>query len=308
MTDIPKFHQFLRPLLEVLHEHGELPRRAAIDAVVEKTGITKEQLAITQESNGKSLVRGRIGWASSYLRVAGALTGPKRGYFALGPNASALLSLNRPIKVSDLKGFKEWQDHHAQKQAKQESALQSSIAVNAEDSTPEDLIDAGVKLIKEQLVADLLEQMKKMDPHGFEGLVLDLMAAMGYGGGSRQAMQGVGRGPDGGIDGRINEDHLGLDQVYMQAKRYSEHSVSSEKVQAFVGAMTSSGCRKGVFVTTSRFTATAMQFARNIPDPRLILIDGEQLADLMIQHGVGIQTKEVIKICKIDADYFGDED
>lgn len=298
----------MRPLLEVLQERGELARNDAIEAVIQKMGITDEQMAITQESNGKPIVRGRIGWASSYLRVAGALIGPKRGFFALGPNAKPLLDLGRPIKRSDLTGFEAWKAHQASKQSKTQSMQEASGEINTEDSTPEDLIEAGVKLIKEQLVSDLLEQMRAMDPHDFEGLVLDVLAAMGYGGGSRQAMQGVPRGPDGGIDGKINEDKLGLDQIYMQAKRYSENSVSSEKVQAFVGAMTSGGCRKGVFVTTSKFTADAVRFAESIRDPRLVLVDGDKLANLMIQHGVGIQTKEVIKISKIDLDFFGGGD
>ena len=305
MADLPKWHEFMLPLLEVLKERGELSRNDAIEAVVQRVGLTEEQLAISQESNGKSVARGRIGWASSYLRTAGALIGPKRGFFALGPNANALFELGRPLKRADLIGFKEWQEHQAAKHAKGQSASDNTSDINTEDSTPEDLIEAGVKQIKEQLVSDLLDQMKEMDPHDFEGLVLDVLAAMGYGGGSRQAMQGVPRGPDGGIDGKINEDKLGLDQIYMQAKRYSENSVSSEKVQAFVGAMTSGGCRKGVFVTTSKFTADAMRFAENIRDPRLVLVDGDKLAQLMIQHGVGVQTKEVIKISKIDRDFFG---
>jgi restriction system protein len=308
MADLPKWHQFMLPLLEVLKERGELSRNDAIDEVVRNVGLSDEQLAISQESNGKSVARGRIGWASSYLRTAGALIGPKRGYFALGPNSDALFELGRPLKRADLTGFQEWQEHQASKQAKSQSASDSTSDINTEDSTPEDLIEAGVKQIKEQLVSDLLDQMKEMDPHDFEGLVLDVLAAMGYGGGSRQAMHGVPRGPDGGIDGRINEDKLGLDQIYMQAKRYSENSVSSEKVQAFVGAMTSGGCRKGVFDTTSKFTADAMRFAESIRDPRLVLVDGDKLANLMIQHGVGIQTKEVIKISKIDLDFFGGED
>ena len=308
MADLPKWHQFMLPLLEVLKEKGELSRNDAIDEVVQRVGLSDEQLAISQESNGKSVARGRIGWASSYLRTAGALIGPKRGYFALGPNANALFELGRPIKRADLTGFQQWQEHHAAKQAKSQSTPDSTSDLNTEDSTPEDLIEAGVKQIKEQLISDLLAQMKEMDPHDFEGLVLDVLAAMGYGGGSRQAMQGVPRGPDGGIDGKINEDKLGLDQIYMQAKRYSENSVSSEKVQAFVGAMTSGGCRKRVFVTTSKFTADAIRFAESIRDPRLVLVDGDKLANLMIQHGVGIQTKEVIKISKIDLDFFGGED
>ena len=273
MADLPKWHEFMLPLLEVLKERGELSRNDAIEAVVQRVGLTEEQMALSQESNGKSVARGRIGWASSYLRTAGALIGPKRGYFALGPNADALFELDRPLKRADLTGFQEWQEHQAAKQAKSQSASDSTSDLNTEDSTPEDLIEAGVKQIKEQLISDLLAQMKEMDPHDFEGLVLDVLAAMGYGGGSRQAMQGVPRGPDGGIDGKINEDKLGLDQIYMQAKRYSENSVSSEKVQAFVGAMTSGGCRKGVFVTTSKFTADAMRFAESIRDPRLVLVD-----------------------------------
>ncbi|MDA9700066.1 restriction endonuclease [Synechococcus sp. AH-736-M02] len=308
MADLPKWHEFMLPLLQVLQERGELSRNNAIDAVVQRVGLTEEQIAVSQESNGKSVARGRIGWASSYLRVAGALIGPKRGYFALGPNAGTLMELGRPLKRADLTGFQQWQDHQAAKQQKSQPSQDSSIDINIEDSTPEDLIEAGVKQIKDQLVADLLEQMKEMDPHDFEGLVLDVLAAMGYGGGSRQSMQGVPKGPDGGIDGKINEDKLGLDQIYMQAKRYSENSVSSEKVQAFVGAMTLGGCRKGVFVTTSKFTADARRFAEGIRDPRLVLVDGEKLANLMIQHGVGIQTKEVIKISKVDLDFFGNSD
>lgn len=298
MPEIPKFHEFMRPLLEVLQEQGELSRNLAIEAVISKMGISDEQMSITQESNGKPLVRGRIGWASSYLRVAGALVGPKRGFFALGPNAKQLLDLARSIKQSDLTGFQQWKAHHVAKQTKSQAQQEVSSEINTEDSTPEDLIEAGVRMIKEQLVSNLLEQMRNMDPYAFEGLVLDVLAAMGYGGGSRQAMQGVPRGPDGGIDGRINEDKLGLDQIYMQAKRYSENSVSSEKVQAFVGAMTQGGCRKGIFVTTSTFTADARRFAESIRDPRLVLVDGDKLAALMIQHGVGIQQKKRSKSLK----------
>lgn len=304
MPDIPKFHEFMRPLLEVLQEQGELSRNDAVEAVIKKMDISADQMSITQESNGKPLVRGRIGWASSYLRIAGALVGPKRGFFALGPNAKQLLDLARPIKRSDLTGFQEWKEHHAAKQPKSQSQQEDSSEINTEDSTPEDLIEAGVRMIKEQLVLDLLEQMRKMDPHDFESLVLDVLAAMGYGGGSRIAMQGVPRGPDGGIDGKINEDKLGLDQIYMQAKRYAENSVSSEKVQAFIGAMTSGGCRKGVFVTTSRFTLDAIKIAEGIRDPRLILVDGERLAELMIEHGVGVQIREVIRITRLDSDFF----
>ena len=142
VVEIPKWHQFMVPLLEVLQERGELARNDAIEAVVQKVGLSEEQMAVSQESNGKSIARGRIGWASSALRIAGALVGPKRGYFALGPNAPALLALGRPIKRTDLTGFEEWQKHEEAKQAKSQSTSETTNDINTEDSTPEDLIEA----------------------------------------------------------------------------------------------------------------------------------------------------------------------
>ena len=131
---------------------------------------------------------------------------------------------------------------------------------------------------------------------------------MGYGGGDERRIQGVPRGPDGGIDGKINEDKLGLDQIYIQAKRYSDNSVGRPTIQSFVGAMTGGGCRKGVFVTSSSFTSEAIEFANGLRDQRLILIDGVDLAKLMIEHSVGVQVKEVIKVSKIDQDFFSDDE
>ena len=134
------------------------------------------------------------------------------------------------------------------------------------------------------------------------------MIMIGIGGGDDRRIQGVPRGPDGGIDGKINEDKLGLDQIYIQAKRYSDNSVGRPTIQSFVGAMTGGGCRKGVFVTSSSFTSEAIEFANGLRDQRLILIDGVDLAKLMIEHSVGVQVKEVIKVSKIDQDFFSDDE
>ena len=145
-------------------------------------------------------------------------------------------------------------------------------------------------------------------PAAFEGLVLQVLAKMGYGGGDAKQIQGVPRGPDGGIDGKINEDKLGLDQIYIQAKRYSENSVGRPTIQSFVGAMSGGGCKKGVFVTSSTFTSEAKSFATGLTDVRLVLIDGVGLAKLMIEHCVGVQVKETIRVAKIDQDFFIGED
>ena len=308
MVDIPKWHEFMKPLLEVLKENGEMYRHDAIEAVVRKENLTGEQLALVQESNGRSKAKGRVGWASSYLRVAGALIGPRRGYFALGPNAEALLNLGRPIKKADLIGFKEWQNHQAHKAQQSITSSDSAENNDLEDDTPEDLIDKGIKRLRSQLIADLLEQVKGISPTDFEGLVLQVLAKMGYGGGDAKQIQGVPRGPDGGIDGKINEDKLGLDQIYIQAKRYSENSVGRPTIQSFVGAMSGGGCKKGVFVTSSTFTSEAKSYAEGLTNLRLVLIDGVLLAKLMIEHCVGVQVKETIKVAKIDQDFFIGED
>ena len=308
MIDIPKWHEFMKPLLEVLKENGEMSRQEAVEAVVQKVGLTPEQLAEVQVSDSKSKARARVGWASSYLRVAGALSGPRRGYFALGPNAETLLNLGRPIKRADLTGFKEWIEHEANKAQQSIANSESEETNDLEDDTPEDLIDRGIKRLRTQLISDLLEQVKGITPAAFEGLVLQVLAKMGYGGGDVKQIQGVPRGPDGGIDGKINEDKLGLDQIYIQAKRYSENSIGRPTIQSFVGAMTGGGCKKGVFVTSSTFTAEAKSFADGLTDVRLVLIDGARLAELMMEHCVGVQVKETIQVAKIDQDFFIGED
>lgn len=308
MIDIPKWHEFMKPLLEVLKENGEMSRQEAVEAVVQKVGLTPEQLAEVQMSDSKSKARARVGWASSYLRVAGALCGPRRGYFALGPNAETLLNLGRPIKRADLTGFKEWMEYEANKAQQSIANSESEETNDLEDDTPEDLIDRGIKRLRTQLISDLLEQVKGITPAAFEGLVLQVLAKMGYGGGDIKQIQGVPRGPDGGIDGKINEDKLGLDQIYIQAKRYSENSVGRPTIQSFVGAMSGGGCKKGVFVTSSTFTSEAKSFAAGLTDVRLVLIDGVRLAKLMIEHCVGVQVKETIRVAKIDQDFFIGED
>ena len=298
----------MKPLLEVLKEYGEMPRQEAIDAVVEKVGLSEEQLSVLNEGNGKSKARGRVGWASSYLRVAGALEGPRRGYFALGKNAERLLHLNRHLTQADLKQIPEYLEHQKRKAERRLLINEDIENDDLNDDTPQDLIDRGIKRLRSQLIDDLLEQVKTISPSSFESLILQVLAQMGYGGGDAKRIQGVPRGPDGGIDGTIDEDKLGLDQIYIQAKRYSDNSVGRPTVQSFLGAMTGGGCKKGVFVTSSTFTSEAKKFAQGLTDVRLVLIDGVDLAKLMIEHCVGVQVKETIQVARLDQDFFSGDD
>ena len=298
----------MKPLLEVLKENGEMPRQEAIDAVVDKVGLSEEQLSVLNEGNGKSKARGRVGWASSYLRVAGALDGPRRGYFALGKNAEKLLDLNRHITQADLKQIPEYLEHQKRKAERRLLINEDIENDDLNDDTPQDLIDRGIKRLRSQLIDDLLEQVKTISPASFESLILQVLAQMGYGGGDAKRIQGVPRGPDGGIDGTIDEDKLGLDQIYIQAKRYSDNSVGRPTVQSFLGAMTGGGCKKVVFVTSSTFTSEAKKFAQGLTDVRLVLIDGVDLAKLMIEHCVGVQVKETIQVARLDQDFFSGDD
>ena len=285
MADLPKFHECMTPLLEVMRDHGELDRHTATDLAVKQMGLTPEQIAISHETTGKSVIKGRIGWASSALISCGALIRPKRAHWE----------------------FEEYKQYQLRKLESSSGAVQEDDFVSA-DSTPEDLIENGINALKSNLIEDLLQNIKSVSPERFEKIVLEMLAAMGYGGGDMLSMQGVPRGPDGGIDGRINEDKLGLDQIYVQAKRYSESSVGRPTVQSFTGAMDGGGCSKGIFVTSSKFTDDARSFANGLTTKRLRLIDGLEFAKLMIQYGVGIQTVRTLPISKIDQDFFSEED
>ena len=308
MSDLPKLHEFIVPLMQVLQSNGEMYRQDATDAVIKATKLSPEQISSTHENSGKSIARNRIGWASAYLKAAGALTSPKRAHWQLGSNAASLLALGRPVNLADLRIFPEYQAHQARKA--EQSLASSSIKeeLDSSDLTPEELIEQGITALRDGLVAELLETLKACEPEKFEWIVLKVLSAMGYGGGDVRSMQGVARGPDGGIDGRINEDKLGLDQIYIQAKRYADSSVGRPTVQSFTGAMDGGGCSKGIFVTSSKFTSDARAFADGLTTKRLRLIDGAEFAKLMIEYSVGVQIVRTIPIGKLDQDFFGDED
>ena len=308
MIDLPKFNEFFTPILQIVSETGEINAHEAVDLVIKKVGLNEEQLSLKQESNGRPLAKNRVHWACSYLYKAGGLTRPKRGFIDVGANTNQLLNLKRPVDLRDIRSTNEWKKYEEEKANRILIDTNNSANIYSGDETPEDLIDKGKSLLELNLIDELIDNMKSISPADFEELILKLLAKMGYGGGDPRRIRGVPRGPDGGIDGTIDEDRLGLSQIYIQAKRFSENSVGRPTVQSFIGAMTGGGCRKGVFVTSSTFTSEAKKFAEGLNDVRLVLIDGFDLAKLMIEHSVGVQVKETIRVAKIDQDFFsGDE-
>ena len=308
MIDLPKFNEFFTPILQVVSKTGEINAHEAVDLVIKSVGLNEEQLSLKQESNGRPLAKNRVHWACSYLYKAGGLTRPKRGFIDVGVNTNHFLNLKRPVDLRDIRSTNEWKQYEEEKANRILLNTNNSANIYLGNETPEDLIDKGKSLLELNLIDELIENMKSISPADFEELILKLLARMGYGGGDPKRIRGVPRGPDGGIDGTIDEDRLGLSQIYIQAKRFSENSVGRPTVQSFIGAMTGGGCRKGVFVTSSTFTSEAKKFAEGLNDVRLVLIDGFYLAKLMIEHSVGVQVKETIRVAKIDQDFFnGDE-
>lgn len=305
------------PVLQVLRTHGDaMPKNELCTAVMDAVELSEEQRGHLYETSGDLVAKDRIDWAISLLKIAGALERPGRAVYALGPNADRFLELGRPISKRDLTQTQEWQQHQEERSARgrqqgPQAAAQLAQSADADPvssaATPEEMMESASRQLNGRLAEDLLESVKDMQPEAFERLVLKVLAALGYGGGDPRAIQGVRRGPDGGIDGKIKEDRLGLDQIYVQSKRYGDNSVSAPEVRSFIGSMARDGCKKGVFVTSSRFTREAIGEVANMADYKLSLIDGHALAQLMIDHGVGIQVTGTYKVARVDRDFFGDD-
>lgn len=260
-------------------------------------------------SGKQRLLHNRIHWAKFYMAKAGLIESPKRGVFVASPTGRALLA-NKParIDVETLKSFPAFTEFYGQAAANNEFYQASaSVAATNFEATPEEQIDAAHALMTTALRADLLQRVLEQSPAFFERLIVDLLVAMGYGGSHDDAARQLGKSGDGGIDGVIDEDRLGLDRIYVQAKRYAGGSVVGRpEVQGFVGSLVGLGASKGVFVTTSVFSKQALEYARTLQQ-RIILIDGLRLSELMAEFGVGVRTTRVIEVKRLDEDFFAED-
>lgn len=304
MNNIPTWEQFMRPTLEVLNDGIVRSRRELGTDIAAYMKFTPEELQITTTS-GQPLYQNRMGWGLSFLTNVGALTRPSRGLYTITEAGTQLLE-----KFPE--GFTENQIRELGENP--ESPIRvyvattnrnsdASIKVVQESSlTPSEQVQLGIDRIIEEVSGELLVRLQDREPAFFEQAVVDLLLAMGYGGtGGSGAVTKLTN--DGGIDGVIDQDVLGLSRVYIQAKRYADGNVVQRPdVQSFVGAL-SGKADNGVFITTSRFSDGAKTYAESVPT-RIILIDGKKLTELMIRYGVGVQTKETYKIVEVDEDFF----
>jgi restriction system protein len=252
------------------------------------------------------VLHNRIHWAKTYLTKAGLLESPKRGRFVITPTGQKIL-VSPPARLDTqflltVPAFQEFYRAGAE-----DTAVSPLIEEKPSTATPEEVVEAAYNEVQAALRADLLDRILENSPSFFEGVIVDLLVAMGYGGSRRDAAEHLGKSGDGGVDGVINEDVLGLDRVYIQAKRYAPSaSVGRPEIQAFTGSLVGLGASKGVFVTTSTFSAQATEFASRIPQ-RVILIDGKRLTELMIEHGVGVRSSRVLEFKRLDEDFFSEE-
>lgn len=291
-SDIPKFHEIFTPILEILSDGDMIHTRDLQRLVIEKyyPKLTEEQLSQKTKS-GDLLINNRINWGKSYLKKGDYLSYPQRGYVKITEKG-----IKEKLKV-DLKSIVDGAgtlDFYKEEQSK---SSENEISNNIVTSSPQDLIDKGFAQIEREVKNDLLEKLKNIDPYYFEKVILILLKKMGYGEFVETSKSG-----DGGIDGIINEDKLGLDKIYIQAKRFNENKVREKDIRNFIGAM-SGDTNKGVFVTTSLFDTGAVEKARNAHH-KIILLDGNKLVDLMHEYNVGIQIKSTYEVKQLDEDFF----
>lgn len=299
---IPDFQSVFLPLLKACADGQEHTKQELLPLLAKQFGLTEAELSIKIASGGAGLFDNRVGWATSYLKQARLLENVRRGVYRITARGLQVLDENpQPLNIRYLKRATEFLASRGT--PRDEIQFVELAAVNPE--TPDELIAGGYKQLREALAIELLDRVKNVGPSRFEELVVELLLKMGYGGTQEDAGRVVGKSGDGGIDGIINEDRLGLDVIYIQAKRW-EADVGRPEIQKFVGALAGNKASKGVFITSSGFTKEARSYASQV-NHRVILIDGPMLAELMMDYDLGVSTKDVYTVKRLDSDYFEED-
>ncbi|MCG3119227.1 MAG: Mrr restriction system protein [bacterium] len=299
---VPDYQSLMLPLLKLIGNKQEHAFSDVIDTLAREFDLTDAERKEILPSGIQAKFDNRVGWARTYLKKAGLLESVGRGKFRITERGLQILNSNPTvINVKFLRQFPEFLEF--QKSSRQENKNEEKDEEQAQ--TPEESLESSYQNLRRALAQELLDRIKNLSSKFFERLVVDLLVAMGYGGSRKDAGQAVGQSGDGGIDGIIKEDKLGLDVVYIQAKRW-ESTVGRPVVQAFAGSLEGQRARKGVLITTSQFSQDAKEYVNRI-EKKIVLIDGEQLAQLMIEHGIGVTEIASYIVKKIDLDYFDEE-
>jgi len=307
---VPDYQSLILPVLRCAAE-GVVTVADCLEKMAPALGLTEEDKAQLLPSGKQTVFANRTHWAKFYMTRAGLVEVTQRGHFRITERGRALLAENPPridnAFLERYPEFAEWmrRNREAQQGSAGGQGQGAAIATSA-TATPEELMDSNHATLVNGLRNELLERVRQVTPAFFEQLIVDLLVAMGYGGGRAEMAARLGKPGDGGIDGVINEDALGLDVVYVQAKRYAaENQIGREAIQSFVGSLDAEGATKGVFVTTSSFSKPAREYVTRT-SKRIVLIDGDELASLMIKHNVGVRVRNVYEVKRVDEDYFSE--
>jgi len=299
---IPDYQSIMLPFLRLLKDGAEHTLQGLTEKLIIEFDLTQAERHELLPSGNQEIMRNRVGWARTYLKKAMLLEAPRRAVFKITERGQQVLS-EQPERISAgyLRQFEEFLEFR--NTSSNSGQRQAEPVENDANQTPIEEIEVAFKTLNDDLASDVLDAIKLQTPQFFEHLVVKLMQAMGYGGWSKDSGEATQYTSDGGIDGIINEDPLGLETIYLQAKRYTDNAIGRPDIQAFVGALEMRRARKGVFITTSRFSKEALEYISLI-EKKVVLIDGKQLADLMIKHGLGVTVKQTFQVKTIDTDYF----
>ena len=303
---IPDFQTLMLPTLSQIAKQPIVTTREVIPALIKEFGLTPDEQAQLLPSETQRVIDNRIYWAIVYLAKAGLVSRPGRGRYSITDEGKRVLN-DKPSRIhikflKQFESFQRFQDISKQGKDSAESAVQEDRQADS-NVDPVEQLEASYLKLKNEVCAQLLNYVQELSPTEFELLVIELLKKMGYGVPGLESVSHRGGTGDGGIDGEISEDRLGLDMIYIQAKKYTDNSVGRPAIQQFVGSLNERKAKKGIFITTSAYTREAIEYVQRI-DVRIALIDGQELARLMYQYDVGVSTQRRFEVKTIDSDYF----
>jgi len=299
---VPDYQTCMLPLLKFASDQREHSLREAVDQLAGYFRLTDQEQKELLPSGQQTVFANRVGWAKSYLKQAGLLEQTRRGYFRITQRGCDVINQNpEKIDINFLEKYKEFRNFRKRKRIE---TVKENEGQEDQEKTPAEALEIAYENLRSELANELLQQIKSSPPSLFEEIVVELLVEMGYGGSRRDAGKAIGKTGDEGIDGIIKEDRLGLDIIYIQAKRWN-NTVGRPEIQKFAGALQGQRARKGIFITTSNFSKEAREYVSKI-DNKIVLIDGEQFAQFMIDHNVGVSLVAIYEVKRIDSDYFID--
>ena len=304
---IPDFQSLMYPIVQMLGDNTPHSLADVLANISKKFSLTKEDLKVKVPSGQMSLFKNRVAWALSYLKNSGLIFYPKRGVYQITETGTKVLGekidyINIPY-LKQFQGYKDWQSTFGKDEDGTEIKESDSSVIN-ESKTPQEILGDTFRDLNKNLGYELLEILKSKDPSFFEHFVLELLTGIGYGGVEEKNFEVVGQSGDNGIDGIIYQDKLGIERIYVQAKRWKDNKVQSKDIRDFIGSLSLKGTNKGIFITTSDFTDDALSTAKMNPQNRIILINGQRLAELAIENNIGVQEKRSYVMKEIDHDFF----